>query len=116
MFLQDPHLASYSATVLVRLRLGLSPPLWHKKDMSKLVDGKKRRRIGIHVKCSINFNGSYRCAELQRKPFCHNQVKTEPCNLPLPLLLLTARWTLSWLQQCRAMQNSPSSLQVSQPY
>lgn len=42
MFLQDPDLASYSAyTVLVRLRLGLSPPRWHRKDMSRLVDGRK---------------------------------------------------------------------------
>lgn len=72
MFLQDPYLASYSAyAVLVRLRGGLFLPLWHRKDMNRLVDGKKRRRIVLNVKCSINFNGSYRCAELQRKPFCH---------------------------------------------
>lgn len=98
MFLQDPHLASFSAyTVVVRLRLWIFPPLWHRKDMSRLVDGKKRS-IGINVKCSINFNGRYRCAELQRKPFYHNQVKIQPCNFPLPVILLTVRWALRWLQ------------------
>lgn len=39
-------MASNSAyTVLVRLRLGLSPPLWHRKDMSRLVDERKGEEL-----------------------------------------------------------------------
>lgn len=101
-------------------RLRLSSPLWHRKDMSRLVDGKKKRRIGINVKCSINFSGSYRCAELQRKPLNSLSATIKwKLNHAISLyswLLLTARWALRWLQRCRATQHSPSPLQVSRPH
>lgn len=101
-------------------RLRLSSPLWHRKDMSRLVDGKKKRRIGINVKCSVNFSGSYRCAELQWKPLNSLSAtikwKLNHAISLYPWLLLTARWALRWLQRCRAMQHSPSPLQVSQPH